>query len=93
MSESYFKHYKKALLAKISNWLILTNFAKHLIQAVRNKGYCMSAHVLLNLLKRFEKEIKCEAWSALYIYLFRGDFNKINNTGARMLDFIYHMTL
>ena len=25
--------------------------------------------------------------------LFRGEFNNFNNTGARMLDSIYHMTL
>ena len=25
--------------------------------------------------------------------LFRKEFNKLNNTGARMLDSIYHMTL
>ena len=25
--------------------------------------------------------------------LFRKEFNKFNNTGARMLDSIYHMTL
>ena len=25
--------------------------------------------------------------------LFPNEFNKFNNTGARMLDFIYHMTL
>ena len=25
--------------------------------------------------------------------LFRNDFNKFNNTGNRMLDSIYHMTL
>ena len=25
--------------------------------------------------------------------LFRNKFNKFNNTGARMLDFIYYMTL
>ena len=26
-------------------------------------------------------------------YLFRNEFNKFNNIGARMLDSIYHMTL
>ena len=25
--------------------------------------------------------------------LFRNEFNKFSNTGARMLDYIYHMTL
>ena len=37
----------------------------------------MSAHVLLNLLNELEKN----------------EFNKFNNTRARMLDSIYHMTL
>ena len=32
------------------------------------------------------REIKCEA-------LFLNEFKKFNNTGARMLDYIYHMTL
>ena len=27
------------------------------------------------------------------LFLFRYDFDKFNNTGARMLDSIYHMTL
>ena len=39
----------------------------------------MSTHVLLNLLNELGKEIN-------------GEFNKFNNTGARMLDSIYHMT-
>ena len=26
------------------------------------------------------------------LYLFRNEFSKFNNTGARMLDSIYHMT-
>ena len=40
----------------------------------------MSAHVLLNLL-------------LIKFGIFRNEFNKFNNTGARMLDSIYHMTL
>ena len=27
-----------------------------------------------------------------FLSLFRNEFNKFNNTGARMLDSIYHMT-
>ena len=46
----------------------------------------MSTHVLFNLLNEFVKRIKCET------SLFRNEFNKFNNTGARMLDSIYHMT-
>ena len=41
----------------------------------------MSAHVLLNLLKGF----------AGILLLFWNMFNKLNNTGAQMLDSIYHM--
>ena len=41
----------------------------------------MSAHVLLNLLNKLGKRDK-----------MRNEFNKFNNTRARMLDSIYHMT-
>ena len=51
----------------------------------------MSAHVLLNLLNEFMKRDKCEACQAFYF--FRDKFNKFDNTRARMLDSIYHMTL
>ena len=40
----------------------------------------MSAHVLLNLLNE------------LNLFLFLNEFNKFNNTRARMLDSIYHIT-
>ena len=50
----------------------------------------MSTHVLLNLLSELRKEIKCEACRAFYLF-YRSEFNKCNNTGARMLDSIYHM--
>ena len=58
----------------------------------RDRGSYMSAHVLLNLLNELEKEIKCEACRAFYLF-FGNEFNKFNNVRARMLDFIYHMTL
>ena len=38
----------------------------------------MSAHVLLNLSNRLRKSC------------FRNKFDKFNNTGARMIDYIYH---
>ena len=41
----------------------------------------MSANVLLNLLNK-----------PPILSLFRNEFNKFNNTRARMLDSIYHMT-
>ena len=49
----------------------------------------MSAHVYLNLLNELGKRDKMRA----FLSLFRNEFNKFNNTRARMLDSIYHMTL
>ena len=52
----------------------------------------MSAHVLVNLLNELGKKIKCEALPSI-LSVSSNEFNKFNNTGARMLDSIYHMTL
>ena len=52
----------------------------------------MSAHVLLNLLNKLGKSDKMRGLPSILL-LFRIEFNKFNNTGARMLDSIYHMTL
>ena len=51
----------------------------------------MSAHVLLNLLNELGKKHKMRGLPSI-LSLFRNEFNKFNNTGARMLDSIYHMT-
>ena len=51
----------------------------------------MSDHVLLNLFNELGKEIKCEACRAFYLF-FTTSFNKFNNTRARMIDSIYHLT-
>ena len=51
----------------------------------------MSAHVLLNLLNELGKRDKMRGLPSI-LSLFRNEFNKFNNTRARMLDFIYHMT-
>ena len=51
----------------------------------------MSAHVLLNLLNEFGKRNKTRGLLSI-LSLFRNVFNKFNNTRARMLDSIYHMT-
>ena len=50
----------------------------------------MSAHVLLNLLNKLRKSDKMGGWQALLLF---NKFNEFNNTGARMLDYVYHMTL
>ena len=51
----------------------------------------MSAHVLLNLLNKLGKRYKMRCLASI-LSLFRNEFNKFNNTRARMLDSIYHMT-
>ena len=52
----------------------------------------MSAHVLLNLLSELGKRDKMRGLSSILSF-FRNKFNTFNNTKARMLDSIYHMTL
>ena len=52
----------------------------------------MSAHVLLNSLNELETKIRCEALPSI-LSVFPNEFNKCNNTGARMQDYIYHMAL
>ena len=51
----------------------------------------MSAHGLLNLLNELRKRDKMRGLPSI-LSLFRNEFNKFNNTRARMLDSIYHMT-
>ena len=50
----------------------------------------MSAHVLLNLLNELGKSDEMRGLLSILL-LFCNGFNKFNNTGARMLDSIYHM--
>ena len=52
----------------------------------------MSAHVLLNLLNELRKRDKPQGLKSILSF-FRNEFNKFDNTSARMLDSIYHMTL
>ena len=56
-----------------------------------HRGSYMSAHVLLNLLNELRKRDKMRGLPSI-LSLFRNEFNKFNNTRARMLDPIYHMT-
>ena len=57
-----------------------------------DRGSYRSAHVLLNLLNEVGKRDKTRGLSSI-LSLFHKEFNKFNNTRARMLDSIYHMTL
>ena len=52
----------------------------------------MSAHVLLNLFNELGKSDKMRGLPSILL-LLRNEFNKFINTGSRMLDSIYHMTL
>ena len=51
----------------------------------------MSVHVLLNLLNELGKGDKMRGLPSISSF-FRNEFNKFNNTRARKLDSIYHMT-
>ena len=51
----------------------------------------MSARVLLNLLNESGKRDKMRGLPSI-LSLFSNEFNKFNNTRARMLDSIYHTT-
>ena len=51
----------------------------------------MSAYVVLNLLNELGKRDKILGLLSI-LSLFHKKFNKFNNTRARMLDSIYHMT-
>ena len=57
----------------------------------RNSGSYMSAHVLLNLLNELGKRDQMRGLPS-FLSLFCNEFNEFNNTRARMLDSIYHMT-
>ena len=56
------------------------------------RGSYMSAHVLLNLLNELGKIDKMRGLPSI-LSLFRNEFDKFNNTRARMLDSIYHILL
>ena len=56
------------------------------------RGSYVSAHILLNLLNKLGEKIRCEALLSI-ISVFLNEFNKFNNTGARMQDSIHHITL
>ena len=69
------------------NWIAI---ATSNLYQIYSESY-MSAHVLLNLLNELRKRDKMRGLPSI-LYLFRNEFNKFNNTRARMLDSIYRMT-
>ena len=57
----------------------------------RYKGSYMNAHVLLILLNELGKRDKMRGLPSI-LSIFHNEFDKFNNTRARMFDSIYHMT-
>ena len=57
---------------------------------IRNSRSYKSAAVLVNLLKELMNSDKMRGLSSI-LSLFRNEFNKYNNTGARMLNSFYHI--
>ena len=58
---------------------------KYITQIQLNRGFYMSAHVLLNLLNEMRKSNKMRGLPSI-LSLFRNSFNKFNNTGVLKLD-------
>ena len=56
-----------------------------------NRGSYMSAHVLLNSLNELRKRDKMEGLPSI-LSLFHNEFNKFNNTRARIISSIYYIT-
>ena len=54
-----------------------------------NRGSYISALVLLNLLNKLGKTVKMRGLPSI-LSLFRNEFYKFNNTGAQIVDSIYH---
>ena len=55
-----------------------------------HRGSYKIAHVLLNLLNELGKRYKMRGLPSI-LSLFRNEFNKFNNTGARMLDMTFKL--
>ena len=73
------------------DWVVSVFNLTHRLCNRLDRGSYMSAHVLLILLNELGKRDKMRGLPSI-LSLFRNEFNKFNNTRARMLDSIYHMT-
>ena len=56
-----------------------------------NVRFYLSYHLFISLLYSLRKRDKMLGKPCI-LSLFRNEYNKLNNTRARMLDSIYHMT-
>ena len=82
--------YNYYLTGSITNVYLLVTPVDKMTNIFYRESY-MSAHVLLNLLNELGKRDKMRGLSSI-LSPFRNEFNKFNNTRARMLDSFYHMT-
>ena len=88
---------KTQLLAAVNLKLLVTYAykgvrSKIVLPGQMYRGSYMSAHLFLNLLNELGKRDKMRGLSST-LSLFHNEFNKFNDTRARMLDSFYHMTL
>ena len=75
---------------KSNIWLIYSHTKGYCCYNNLNRGSYISAHVLLKLLNELGKRDKIRGLPSI-LSIFRNEFNKFNNTKARMLDSIYHV--
>ena len=66
--------------------LVLLNVSNKLGKMIKCKAYRAFYLFFYNEFNKF----KCKACRAFYLF-FHNEFNKFNNTGAQMLDSMYHM--
>ena len=71
------------MLSVVDKWHHRFQSSIYGMPAQRNRGSYTSAHVLLNLLNSLRKSDKMQGLPSI-LSLFRNEFNKFNNTGARM---------
>ena len=81
-SNNYFTDGSKVVLLLLLFFLCLT-LLRLSIPCIINRGSYMSARVLLNLLNELGKRDKKRGLPSI-LSLFRNEFNKFNNTRARM---------
>ena len=61
------------------------------LRVCKNRASYIIAHFLFNLLNGMRKKDKIRGLQSI-LSIFCNKFNKLNYTGAQMLDSIYHMT-
>ena len=87
--------YRVVQIIKVCNVLPgrkLIQFSQGNRLSLLDRGSNMSIHVLLNILNDLRKKIRCEALPSI-VSISHNEFNTFSNTGARMKDSIYSMTL